>query len=476
MQWPSFFEGWLITNAARGEYVPIPRSYGFLWLFIAGVPWAGIGACLLAWCGSRRETRVWHWVNRIACGLGGAALARYLFTAYPQFFLPLYESLESRYHDLGANPSLRRLINDCGAALSHMGCYVGFLLYEAGRKEGQNVLLILTVGVVNGAGWALCQNWKWAPGFWQGSNFNFWRCWESSGGISIGIAYGLAYYLVNREMADRERAMLASRRSIAGPNFEWLLVYFGLSWLLSLFLRPALGGWGSLYFSVVILFGAAYYLRNRRTVVNGSGADPREAEAGSRIEWGTVCLTLALIAGLFLPGRQAERYGVVGSGVALALGFAWYLSKRETFDEEARIANPASGDPSLERLGLYLGVLTGLGLSIRNGLKGWFNIYLGDEDYWGRRLWEILGPAYLACLLAIVLWNLIRARNPGARCFPRAYPLIWLVLIVQNVIAQLVTGPLTQWNEAAFSIYYLLLFLLCPTIVFHFHAMRERMT
>jgi hypothetical protein len=51
---------------------------------------------------------------------------------------------------------------------------------------------------------------------------------------------------------------------------------------------------------------------------------------------------------------------------------------------------------------------------------------------------------------------------------------MWLVLVVQNVIAQLVTGPLTDWNEAAFSIYYLLLFLISAAIVFHYQTLRER--
>ncbi len=393
MQWPSFFEGKLVTNAAKGEFVPIPRSYGFLWLFIAGVPWAGIGACLLAWCGSIRETRAWHWVIRIACGLGGAALARYLYAAYPQYFLPLYDSLDARYHDLGDNPSLRRLVGDCREAVAHMGYYLGFLLYEVARREGKNVVLILTVGLVNGAGWALCQNWKWAPGFWQGSTFNFWRCWESCGGLSIGVAYGIAYYFVNREMTEKERAILASRRSIIGSGFEGLLVYLGLVWLLNVFLSSALGGWGTLYFSVVTLLGGAIYLENRRT------------------------------------------------------------------------------EQGMERWGLYLGVLTGLGLSVRNGLKGWCNIYLGNENYWSQWLWEFLGPAYLAALVVLGAW-VLSAPDRGGRRFPHAYGLIWLVLIVQNVIAQLVTGPLTQWNEMAFSIYYALLFLLSATIVFHYHAMR----
>ena len=81
-----------------------------------------------------------------------------------------------------------------------------------------------------------------------------------------------------------------------------------------------------------------------------------------------------------------------------------------------------------------------------------------------------------ACLVALALWFLLRpfASNADARRFPHAYGLIWLILIVQNVIAQMVTGPLTQWNEMAFSIYYGLLFFLSATIVFHYQVLRER--
>jgi hypothetical protein len=527
MQWPSFFEGKLMTDAPRGEFVPISRSYGFLWLFLAGVPWAGIGACLLAWCGSRRETRLCHWVIRIACGLGGALLARHLITAYPQYFLPLYDSLEARYNDARANPNLPRLVGDCTATMYHMGFYLGFLLYEAVRKEWKNVVLILTVGLVNGAGWALCQNWRWAAGLWPNSNFNYWRCWESSGGLSIGIAYGIAYYLVNRRMTDDERSELAARWAIPGPNFEWVLIFLGLTWVLSLYARPTFAGWGNLVFSIVMLFGAVYYLLGRRSAANA---------ASSRDGWVMACITAVLIAGLFLPsllspGRRdgrsprtagnpaaladnASRKGerpadgdtraprdpgrsrdpvrgrtpgsavsnwrgwvyMYGSGLALALGCAWYLVNRSRCDEEARLTTPAGADPNLERLGLYLGLLTGLGLSVRSGLKGWFNIYMGNENYWDRLLWQYFGPMYLIALLALVAWVLFRPspRDPAARRWPHAYGLMWLVLIVQNAIALLITAQLTDWNEMAFSIYYVLLFLITATIVFHFHVLRER--
>src|SRR3989454_756763 len=108
MQWPSFFTGHLQTDYARGKWVPIPRIYGFIWLFIAGVPWAGLGACLLAWCGTKRPTRAWQWALRLACGFGASYLALYLFNHFPEYFLPLYKSLKAQYLDFQSNPNLRR--------------------------------------------------------------------------------------------------------------------------------------------------------------------------------------------------------------------------------------------------------------------------------------------------------------------------------------------------------------------------------
>jgi hypothetical protein len=343
MQWPSFFEGRLQTNTPLGEFVPISRTYGFIWLFIAGVPWAGLGACLLAWCGSKAPVRIRDWVFRIGAGLLAAALARVLFENFPQVFLPLYVSMKAQYGDLHSNPNLRRLINDNRAAITHLGLFLGFLACEVGRRDWKNVKLIVTVGIVNGTGWALCQNWKWAPAVWPGANFNFWRCWESSGGISIGIAYGIAYYLVNRP-------------------------------------------------------------------------DPSASPAG--------------------PSRH----------------------------------------PNLERFACYAGLVFGLGLSLKNGLKGWANIYLGHEEYYDALLWRFIGPVILLSIVGLGLWIRARPLSKEFRgdIFPQAYLLIWIVLLHQNIIAQLITSSFRSWDEAAFAIYYVILFLLSAVIIHHFHWLKTQ--
>lgn len=347
MQWPSFFEGHLQLNTPQGRFAPISRTYGFVWLFIAGVPWAGLGACLLAWCGSRTPLRARDWLFRLGCGLGMALLARSLFQAFPEVFLPMFKELRAQYGDTVANPNLRRLVGDNRAAIVHLGWYLGFLAFEALRKDWKNVVLISTVGLVNGVGWALCQNWRWAAHLWPQANFNWWRCWESCGGLSIGAAYGLAYYLVNR------------------PD------------------QPAASG------------------------------------------------TL-----------------------------------------RAHALNP---HPNLERFGAYAGLLLGLGLSVKNGLKGWANIYLGNEEHWNRALWSIIGPLMLCLLVVLIVRLRFRPLAPGfaGDAFPRDYRVMWMVLVIQNVIAQLVTGPYTVWNEMAFKVYYLLLLAISGTIVHHFYELKR---
>lgn len=521
MQWSHFFTGRLYTNFAEEQYVPISRGYGFLWLFIAGMPWAGISACFVAWCGALHETRLWHWVLRIACGLGAGAAFGFVAHNYPQYVLPVYSTIEDRYRDFDANPDLRRVVNDCTLALVQLGYYLGFVLFELLRRDWKNVVLILTVGIVNGAGWSALQNWKWAPELWTDIRFAWWRCWESSGGISIGIAFGLAYFLVNRRMSDKERSIIAARRAVAGPNFEWLLIFCMLASLLSVFVDELAGGrgsvgigefsvplrvaaflqqhfnaWGTIYFATAMLFAAAYYVTYRHSTADGAREERARMGLLSHMDWGAVCLVAAFIVPvladlrlrqsifsllhLAVPDDTQEpemsdgmiQFRILCVALATAAGIGWYLVRRTLFDQERSKNTPYDGDPNIERLGLFLGILASLALSFYNGLKGWFKIYRGVTQ--GEWLWHPLGPVYWLLLCALLAWILLRPlpRNYRGDLHPRAYGLVWLVLLVQNAIAQLVTGPLTEWREFSFNLYYLLLFIITALVIYHFERTR----
>ncbi len=423
MQWSSFFDGKLQTDYAKGEFVPIPRTYAFIWLFIAGMPWAGVGACMLAWCSPLRTTRAWHWGLRIGCGFGGAMLGVYLFEKFPQIFLPLYEEHRARYDDLKNNHNLFRLMNDNRNAIMHLGLYLGFLIYEVLRRDWKNVILITTVGVVNGAGWAALQNWKWHDDVWPSANFNWWRCWESSGGISIGIAYGVAFFLVNRPMGADEQAMIRARRPLSSLP----------------------------------------------SPLRGRGAGGEGAASSPTIEW--LIVYLGLTALLVLPVREEAHWSIQAFLATVALfGVAYYLLRRNGVPRRDEPALRANGDANLERFGLGLGLLVGLGFSVRNGLKGFFNMHYGNEEYYATLLWQIVGPSLVIGLLALCAWIFWRPlpKSFAGDAFRYATPIVWLALVWQNVLGQLVTGPLSEWPEFAFAAYYVLLLLITAVIVIHY--------
>lgn len=471
MQWPTFFEGQLQTNTGKGEWVPISRSYGFLWMFIAGMPWAGLGACALAWCGSLRETRVWHWGFRIFCGIGAAVFARYLYDNYPSWFLPLYDELQNRYEDVAANPNLRRLRNDCGSAIVHMGFYLGFLVYELLRRDWKNSILILTVGIVNGIGWAAFQTWKFSATFWPEMNFNFWRCWESSGGISIGIAYGIAWFLVNRPMAGAEKTQVTQRTVRAG-SFEWFLIFCGLTAFGGALMQFQMAGWSYLLVPILFGFAALYCLHSQ-------ARNSSEAISGTRLFLPVTAVAVAFSAAHVLPvfGQAMIIPGFILSGVVFIAGLIWFLDHLSCDQSAAEQLLLAENDPNLQRFALALGLLTGLGLSFRNGAKGWFNIYMGNEDFWSAVLWWIVGPLLVAALLLLIRATLARrASTVSANSSLPAVKSIWLVLIVQNVLGHLVTGPPSQWNEVVFNLYYVLLFLITAVIAVYFQSQQKHST
>jgi uncharacterized membrane protein YhaH (DUF805 family) len=231
--------------------------------------------------------------------------------------------------------------------------------------------------------------------------------------------------------------------------------------------------WGHLYFAAVLLFGGLYYHLHRGTVV--ASATETNHRSSAPIDGSAVILVVALLGGLFIEGRERILIAGFYPAIVIVLGFLWFLFRRSYYEAEKAANTPRAGDVNLERIGLWFGLLAGLGYSVVNGLKGWFNIYLGDERYWLGVLWMIFGPAYLVVLLVIGAWMLFRPwpRDFRGDLFPHAYGAIWLVLLVQNVLGQLVTGPPSNWNEVVFNIYYLALFCITGAIVCHYQFVQQ---
>src|SRR6267154_238644 len=112
-------------------------------------------------------------------------------------------------------------------------------------------------------------------------------------------------------------------------------------------------------------------------------------------------------------------------------------------------------------------------------MKGATNIYFSDENYWDAVFWNWISVGMLICLVIGMAVFLLR-RIPWAvrtDAFPRAHRIIWLVLIAENVLAQVVTGPVlgprASWIEASFSLFYIVLFVASAVIVFHYQFIKS---
>ena len=414
---------------------------------------------------------------------------------------------------------------------------------------------------MNGIGWALLANWHWAETLWPNME-NHWRGWESTGGISIGIALGLAYYLVNRRTVPCACAGAPARagfpffgavsmifmsvvllwyvvgNSASLFSAEWArhapfcaVLLYGLGlyfWHLRGKLLgtsasantpiPRLGTWGVhfglmalvawfmmgpveffrtpdaatpwwarfdyFFVGATALYGALFFLTTLwKTVIVRPEEKASIAPFFQRypnLDWLAIYLSLTIIACSFFRGEApawkgwlwmaqespAPWIGMLGFACLALFGVIWcalgYFQPRE-------------GDGGLDRFAVHLGLLIGLGLSLKNGARGWANKNLdGSEQMWGDLYWRYIGPAMLLLLIGIIALALLRrvkAPREGDSV-PHAWAFIVVVLVVQNALAHLVTGPLTDWNEAIFNLYYVLLFFLSAAILYHYHFMQ----
>jgi hypothetical protein len=243
----------------------------------------------------------------------------------------------------------------------------------------------------------------------------------------------------------------------------------------------ALAGWfgpGSVYFAIVLAYVVAGLLVPGPELVDqespSNRADAQSCERpGPDGDWLAAYLCLSVIAmwclsvGLVNVWHAPIFFWVI----VAAFGIAYYQLAHRS--DGSRVLRSKSS--SRERWGAWLGLVYGLGLSLRKALKGGANLYVGNEDAWDNFFWNWVSLGMLGCLVVGMFRVLKRPKQQDAAgdVFPKAYGIIWLVLIAENLLAQVVTGPLwgprASWYEFAFSLLYIILFLLTTVIVFHYN-------
>src|SRR6185437_14519883 len=140
---------------------------------------------------------------------------------------------------------------------------------------------------------------------------------------------------------------------------------------------------GNLYLALTIAYGIAYTLYYRIVCLSAHERAAPLARGHPDLDWLFTYLSLLIIFGLFfagelrawsgwfLPGAYHAWASYLYLEILAAFGLAYYLLHLRKAAAEPRASTPSVilSDPTLERLGLHLGLLLGLGLSLKNGLR-----------------------------------------------------------------------------------------------------------
>jgi hypothetical protein len=208
----SGLQGWGdIASLCRGELqfnfdwedkIPIDPQWGYTYMVLLGFHWAGTGALLLAWTGSKQQTNLKVWSYRAFFVSAGALLLWSLTQFNPTLVYPKYEELDN--YNITKYPKLPELISEIDACLAFTGAVLGGMLYELIRKDYINVLVILIPGIITGIGWAYMFKYH-LDITDERLVINQWRIWESSGGGFIGLGLGIIFMLFNKRLPQESK-------------------------------------------------------------------------------------------------------------------------------------------------------------------------------------------------------------------------------------------------------------------------------
>lgn len=191
---------------------------GYAMLFFCGLHWGGVAGAFMAWCAPAKPVTWVHWIWRLAAGIAGALAAGWLVHAFPQWFLPFYSE---GIYDVPANETCLRAQGSIGNIAPHVGLFLGFLGFEATRRDWRAVGMMTVMAL----GFAIPFS---AGGYWQtlhdtGPGIDWWKQWEMSIGLGGGLALGLAFYLFNKPISKSTTRQVSAREMVWGGGLPlWL--------------------------------------------------------------------------------------------------------------------------------------------------------------------------------------------------------------------------------------------------------------
>lgn len=191
---------------------------GYAMLFFCGLHWGGIAGAFMAWVAPRTPLGRNGWLARIGAGILGAVIAGFVVRLFPQLFLPFYNE---GIYQIEANKTCVRALGSIHNIAPHVGLFLGFLTFEAVRRDWRAVGMMTLVALGFATAFTVGGIWQ----TYQGSELklDWWKYWEMSIGLGGGLSIGLAFYLFNRPESGMTQPITRKER-IWGAAFPvWLV-------------------------------------------------------------------------------------------------------------------------------------------------------------------------------------------------------------------------------------------------------------
>lgn len=224
----SLIRGELLYNTDPNMVMEVSMAWGLFYVFWLGFHWAGTGSLLLAWTGSKRPIKPKDWIYRFLSMALGALAFFGMLSIFPQIMLPKYSELNG--YNFSTYNGLADLYGEIQAALIFSGAVAGGLIYEIIKKDKLNIKMILIPALTTAILWMfLIVLWENVVPAWAddvGLSFNWWRCWESTGGGAIGLGFGIAFVVCNKQLPE-DHPEQREQRFTSKPNGERLIGVYG---------------------------------------------------------------------------------------------------------------------------------------------------------------------------------------------------------------------------------------------------------
>ncbi len=190
---------------------------GFAMLFVCGLHWGGNAGAFMAWCAPKTPPGLIGWLARIAAGVAGAVLAGWLVRAFPHWFLPFYAE---GIYEVEEYATCRRAVGSIRNIAPHVGLFLGFLSFEAIRRDWRAVSVMLIMGLGFAIFFTAGGAWHWLHG--SALRVDWWKNWEMTIGLGGGLAFGLVFYLYNRPSLAQAKPVTVKERIWGAGVTLWL--------------------------------------------------------------------------------------------------------------------------------------------------------------------------------------------------------------------------------------------------------------